>query len=500
MASYHQSTNKRLTVTNGLREIKNCPTGEQKAAHVELLLRRLYAKVDELEAVCKEEKDFFALLKRKGRKTVPKFDSQLMPRVVASQQRCAELAFNNLDVLKRSNRTSVRKVSATQIVKEKECPVGNGNRLGKSVDSHWNWNKTAHPVKEKAPDPVPVTSNEPLNVKENSWYGSLDRNVKKKKRGFLDRSRRHTKTVGSLAGLDTDNIEMLQPDEQYTFGLPPVDTKFDGDVIVKASVAPAIPQRAVSSVTSNVLNSSRPPPHDLRNMGWQLAASHSYTRSQPVPVFHASSVDRETSTWFDSSVDTVDSALGSSEVLLPTYSTDVVGATDVNFNRLAISSPTEASERSSRSSENGDMKTSFLNESSKPFEMSDYYKYSTKYRSQKREKVATSKKPEAPKIHRVNGTTNLRQDVVARPCVPEVKGSHPPTPDTTSFSLPDETEPVPKLPPKLRPILNGCSVMNNSALTMPEKQRENSSDILNGNSRNGNQEAWMQNSSNCNLR
>lgn len=47
-----------------------------------------------------QEKEFYAILKRKGRKNIPKYDSQLLPRVVAGQQRCAETAFNNLDLYK----------------------------------------------------------------------------------------------------------------------------------------------------------------------------------------------------------------------------------------------------------------------------------------------------------------------------------------------------------------------------------------------------------------
>lgn len=54
MAAY-QNVNKRLGLNStGFRETKNGVQVEQKAAHVELLLRRLYAKVDELESVCKE--------------------------------------------------------------------------------------------------------------------------------------------------------------------------------------------------------------------------------------------------------------------------------------------------------------------------------------------------------------------------------------------------------------------------------------------------------------
>ena len=58
-------------------------------------------------------------------------------------------------------------------------------------------------------------------------------------------------------------------------------------------------------------------------------------------------------------------------------------------------------------SENGDAKNSFVNESCKPFEMSDYYKYSTKYRSQKRGKVVASNNPNPGKILQ-EFLTNLR--------------------------------------------------------------------------------------------
>ena len=53
-------------------------------------------------------------------------------------------------------------------------------------------------------------------------YGSLDRSLaKKKKHQLMDKRRRHTKTIGSMAGLDViKKSSELKPDEQYEIGLP----------------------------------------------------------------------------------------------------------------------------------------------------------------------------------------------------------------------------------------------------------------------------------------
>lgn len=59
------------------------------------------------------------------------------------------------------------------------------------------------------------------NCSGGSWYGSLDRSLaKKKKHQLLDKRRRHTKTIGSMAGLDVLKKQELKPDEQYEIGLP----------------------------------------------------------------------------------------------------------------------------------------------------------------------------------------------------------------------------------------------------------------------------------------
>ena len=185
-------------------------------------------------------------------------------------------------------------------------------------------------------------------------YGSLDRNMKKKKKGYLDRNRRHTKTVGSLAGLNVENIDMLQPDEQYTFGLPTVEPlRFDANIPVietRISEPPFI--HGIARNSSNTVFPGLPDRRDVRAVNWQIPRSHSYTRSQPVSVFPGVTSEREPPRWLESSVDTVDSTLGSTEVLPPSlHENKSVDSdpTDFNFNRLAISSPTQASERSSRS-------------------------------------------------------------------------------------------------------------------------------------------------------
>ncbi|ODM97823.1 hypothetical protein Ocin01_08855 [Orchesella cincta] len=241
---------------------------------------------------------------------------------------------------------------------------------------------------------------------DGSWYGSLDRSLaKKKKHQIIDKRRRHTKTIGSMAGLDVikKSVE-LQPDEQYEIGLPAAPKITS----TRSSIFP-MTQHQHSQPTPALL------PPQVGNWGYHMDGFDENKNMRPplqqppnlkpnvVPLpcrslgndsaFRHSG--KSTKTWHETNLDDCNSA--SVATLNPSPSPSMLSSTrgssrgsvasgmdtvDGGVARMTITgAPNESAEFTSKSSESSESWAGTGNEVTKPFEMSDYYKYSTKFRS-----------------------------------------------------------------------------------------------------------------------